>query len=196
MRTTTSIRRVAAVLAALHLLTFAEVPLAQAAMIGTAEVMQQQQHNLDRQQLLKMLDDQGVQKKLEAMGVPRDQVASRINSLTNAELAQFNQQLDPGAGGRHHRHHRVVPGDLHHHRHALRHGYLQLHQMHQSVRRLAGALLVSAMLGGCAQPPRLPPESAALPARVELREVPFFPRKPTSAVPPRWPRCLASAAWR
>ena len=38
-------------------------------MIGTAEVMQQQQHNLDRQQLLKMLDDQGVQ-KLEAMGVP------------------------------------------------------------------------------------------------------------------------------
>lgn len=58
MRTTTSIRRVAAVLAALHLLTFAEVPLAQAAMIGTAEVMQQQQHNLDRQQLLKMLDDQ------------------------------------------------------------------------------------------------------------------------------------------
>lgn len=99
MRTTTSIRRVAAVLAALHLLTFAEVPLAQAAMIGTAEVMQQQQHNLDRQQLLKMLDDQGVQKKLEAMGVPRDQVASRINSLTNAELAQFNQQLDQAPAG-------------------------------------------------------------------------------------------------
>lgn len=49
--------------------------------------------------------------------------------------------------------------------------------MHQSVRRLAGALLVSAMLGGCAQPPRLPPESAALPARVELREVPFFPQE-------------------
>ncbi|HHG4368681.1 hypothetical protein IPC1582_06495 [Pseudomonas aeruginosa] len=99
MRTTTSIRRVAAVVAALHLLTFAEVPLAQAAMIGTAEVMQQQQHNLDRQQLLKMLDDQGVQKKLEAMGVPRDQVASRINSLTNAELAQFNQQLDQAPAG-------------------------------------------------------------------------------------------------
>ncbi|HEJ5442805.1 PA2778 family cysteine peptidase, partial [Pseudomonas aeruginosa] len=33
------------------------------------------------------------------------------------------------------------------------------------------------MLGGCAQPPRLPPESAALPARVELREVPFFPQE-------------------
>ena len=49
--------------------------------------------------------------------------------------------------------------------------------MHQSVRRLAGALLVSAMLGGCAQPPRLPPESAALPARVELRDVPFFPQE-------------------
>ncbi|HFK2239403.1 TPA: hypothetical protein ACGXEV_006245, partial [Pseudomonas aeruginosa] len=33
------------------------------------------------------------------------------------------------------------------------------------------------MLGGCAQPPRLPPESAVLPARVELREVPFFPQE-------------------
>lgn len=68
-------------------------------MIGTAEVMQQQQHNLDRQQLLKMLDDQGVQKKLESMGVPRDQVATRINSLTNAELAQFNRQLDQAPAG-------------------------------------------------------------------------------------------------
>ena len=49
--------------------------------------------------------------------------------------------------------------------------------MHQSVRRLAGALLLAALLGGCAQPPRLPPESAALPARVELRDVPFFPQE-------------------
>ncbi|HHK0959736.1 TPA: hypothetical protein ACQQQD_006485, partial [Pseudomonas aeruginosa] len=45
--------------------------------------------------------------------------------------------------------------------------------MHQSVRRLAGALLLAALLGGCAQPP----ESAALPARVELRDVPFFPQE-------------------
>jgi len=46
-----------------------------------------------------MLDDQDVQKKLEAMGVERDQVEKRINGLTAAELAQFNQQLDQAPAG-------------------------------------------------------------------------------------------------
>ncbi|MAF88358.1 MAG: hypothetical protein CMK91_11390, partial [Pseudomonas sp.] len=40
-----------------------------------------------------------VQKKLEAMGVERDQVEKRINGLTAAELAQFNQQLDQAPAG-------------------------------------------------------------------------------------------------
>ena len=38
-------------------------------------------------------------KKLEAMGVERDQVEKRINGLTAAELAQFNQQLDQAPAG-------------------------------------------------------------------------------------------------
>jgi hypothetical protein len=93
-------RRMAAALAVFHLLMVAQVPLANAAMIGTAEVLATQQQQVDRQQLLGMLEDQGVQKKLEAMGVERTQVEDRINSLTSAELAQFNQQLqDAPAGG-------------------------------------------------------------------------------------------------
>jgi hypothetical protein len=93
------LKRIAAMLAALHLLLVAQIPLAQAAMIGTPEVVTEQQQQVDRQQLLTMLDDQDVQKKLESMGVERDQVEKRINSLTAAELAQFNQQLDQAPAG-------------------------------------------------------------------------------------------------
>lgn len=93
------LKRVATVLAALHLLLVAQVPLAHAAMIGTPEVVAEHQQQVDRQQLLTMLDDQDVQKKLEAMGVERYQVEKRINGLTAAELAQFNQQLDQAPAG-------------------------------------------------------------------------------------------------
>ncbi|SFQ24006.1 PA2779 family protein [Pseudomonas borbori] len=93
-------RRLAAVLAVFHVLMVVQVPLASAAMIGTVEVLAQQQQQVDRQQLLSMLDDQGVQDKLQAMGVERSQVEARIGNLTSAELAQFNQQLqDAPAGG-------------------------------------------------------------------------------------------------
>ncbi|MBD9485116.1 PA2779 family protein [Pseudomonas sp. PDM14] len=86
-------RPLAALLVALQLVLFAHVPLANAAMIGTPQVLQEHQQQVDRQQLLSMLDDQQAQQKLEELGVDRAQVEARINSLTPAELAQFNQQL-------------------------------------------------------------------------------------------------------
>ena len=93
------LKRVAAVVAALHFMLVAQIPMAQAAMIVTPEVIAEQQQQVDRQQLLTMLEDQDVQKKLESMGVDRTQVEKRINSLTPAELAQFNQQLDQAPAG-------------------------------------------------------------------------------------------------
>lgn len=92
-------RRLAAMLAVFHVLMIAQVPLANAAMIGTGEVLTQQQQQVDRDQLLSMLDDQQVKDKLLAMGVERDQVENRINNLTSAELAQFNQQLSEAPAG-------------------------------------------------------------------------------------------------
>ncbi len=92
-------KRVATLVAALHFMLFAQIPLAQATMIGTPEVIAEQQQQVDRQQLLTMLEDEDVQKKLVSMGVERDQVEQRINSLTPAELAQFNQQLDQAPAG-------------------------------------------------------------------------------------------------
>jgi hypothetical protein len=91
-------RRLAALLAASHLLLMVQVPLSQAAMIDTPEVLHSQQQ-VDRQQLLAMLDDQGVQDKLVTLGVEREQVEQRIQGLTNAELAQFNQQLSEAPAG-------------------------------------------------------------------------------------------------
>ena len=92
-------RRLAALLAIFHLLVVVQVPMANAAMIGTPEVLTAQQQQVDRQQLISMLDDQGVRDKLHSMGVERSQVEARINSLTNAELAQFNQQLSEAPAG-------------------------------------------------------------------------------------------------
>ena len=92
-------KRVATLLAAMHFMLFAQIPLAQAAMISSAEIIAEQQQKVDRQQLLTMLENEDVQKKLVSMGVEQDQVEQRINSLTPAELAQFNQQLDQAPAG-------------------------------------------------------------------------------------------------
>lgn len=99
MTLTKRVKSLAAVLVFAQLGVVAEVPLAQAAMVGTGEVLQAQQQQVDREQLLKMLDDQGVQKKLQSMGVERSKVEQRIKSLSNEELAQFNQQLDEAPAG-------------------------------------------------------------------------------------------------
>lgn len=72
---------------------------AQAAMVGTDEVIAQQQLNVDRAELKGMLDDQSVQDKLASMGVSPDQVDQRIDSLTADELAYFNTQLDEAPAG-------------------------------------------------------------------------------------------------
>lgn len=94
-----AMRRLAAVTALFHLLLVAQIPAANAAMIGTQEVIAELQHQVDQQQLMAMLDDQQVKDKLVALGVDREQVESRIASLTPAELAQFNQQLDQAPAG-------------------------------------------------------------------------------------------------
>lgn len=99
MTTSPFFRRLAAMLAVFHVLMVVQVPLANAAMIGTGEVLTEHQQQVDRQQLIAMLDDQQVKDKLLAMGVERDQVENRINNLTSAELAQFNQQLSEAPAG-------------------------------------------------------------------------------------------------
>jgi len=72
---------------------------AAASMIGTHEVLAEQQYQVDREALKAMLADQAVQEKMASMGVSPDQVEKRIDSLTPQELAHFNAQLEEGPAG-------------------------------------------------------------------------------------------------
>lgn len=72
---------------------------ATAGMVGTGEMIGQQQVQLDRQQLLSMVERQDVQAKLAELGVSQDQVKERIQNLTPSELADFEQQLAEAPAG-------------------------------------------------------------------------------------------------
>ena len=72
---------------------------ATAGMVGTGEMIGQQQVQLDRQELISMLDRQDVQAKLADLGVNQDQVKERIQNLTPAELADFERQLAEAPAG-------------------------------------------------------------------------------------------------
>jgi len=72
---------------------------ATAGMVGTGEMIGQQQVQLDRQELISMLDRQDVQAKLADLGVSQDQVTERIQNLTPAELADFERQLAEAPAG-------------------------------------------------------------------------------------------------
>lgn len=72
---------------------------ATAGMVGTGEMIGQQQVELDRQQLINMLERQEVQDTLADLGVSQDQVKERIQNLTPAELADFERQLAEAPAG-------------------------------------------------------------------------------------------------
>ncbi|PCC98748.1 hypothetical protein EAO82_10640 [Halopseudomonas pelagia] len=92
-------RYMSIMLTALFLLTTVTSVHAQASMIGTQEVITNEQVSVDREALKSMLSDEAVQEKMASMGVSPDQVEQRINSLTADELAYFNAQLDEAPAG-------------------------------------------------------------------------------------------------
>lgn len=72
---------------------------ATAAIVGTGEVITDQRAELDRQDLMSMLEREEVKQTLSAMGVSGAEVENRIQSLTPAELADFNEQLAEAPAG-------------------------------------------------------------------------------------------------
>lgn len=72
----------------------------QAAMVSTNDVISTQQGEMDREVLAAVLDRADVQEQLVAMGLTVEDVEQRIAFMTNAEVAQLNQQIaDLPAGG-------------------------------------------------------------------------------------------------
>jgi len=73
---------------------------AQAAMIGTNQIIDQTDSSLTLEKLQQFLDREATQKQLHAWGVSPDQIKERVNRLTDMELARINQERSKlNAGG-------------------------------------------------------------------------------------------------
>ena len=80
---------------------FAQLTPLQAAMVTNSDLVQQAQSRFDREQLLVMLDRSEVRQQLTELGVEPETAKMRVANMTDAEVAQLNQnlaQLPAGAG--------------------------------------------------------------------------------------------------
>jgi hypothetical protein len=72
----------------------------QAAMIGTDTLLQQGQSQIDREQLVQMLERGDVQQQMVALGVDVDDAKMRVSQMTDSEVQQLNARLgELPAGG-------------------------------------------------------------------------------------------------
>lgn len=77
-----------------------QVAPAQAAMIGTGQVLAAEQGKLDRDRLASLLEREDLQRQLSALGVDVKDAKARVGSLTDAEVAKVNQRIaELPAGG-------------------------------------------------------------------------------------------------
>lgn len=82
------------------MLAFMPILPAQAAMIGTGEIVNPAQNNLADERLQQFLDREATRQQLQEWGVSTDWVETRLNSLTDAELARIHGEIDSlDAGG-------------------------------------------------------------------------------------------------
>ena len=74
---------------------------AHAAVVGNGQLIHQVQQANDRDALLQTISRADVQEQLLAMGVTMADIESRINQMTQEEVAQLNLQIDqmPAGGG-------------------------------------------------------------------------------------------------
>ena len=93
MRTTRLLKKTGTLLLSASLLGATIAP-AQAAMVGTAQVVAAQQGSLDRARLAALLEREDLQRELGAMGVDVEDARDRVAGLTDAEVARINQQLE------------------------------------------------------------------------------------------------------
>ena len=92
-------QKIISLIALIGFMGFVTLPV-QAAMVTTQDVLQSQQSEYDRQQLVELLDREDVQKQLLDYGVAPEQVKDRVSKMTDAEVAQLNEQIaDMPAGG-------------------------------------------------------------------------------------------------
>ena len=82
------------------ILAFMPILPAQAAMIGTGEILSPTQSAQVDERLQQFLDREATRQQLQEWGVSTDWIETRLNSLTDAELARIHQEIDSlDAGG-------------------------------------------------------------------------------------------------
>lgn len=86
--------RLIATIAATAVFWLSMLPLANAAIVSTDDIVAEQQSRIERDTLLSALDREEVQQALMHRGVDLQQARLRVNSMTDEEVAALNQGLD------------------------------------------------------------------------------------------------------
>jgi hypothetical protein len=94
-------RKSIAILVIVALSTFSITAPAHAAMVNTAEILKQNQHNLACERINMFLDRSEVQKHLVAWGVNPEEAKTRVDNLTDQEIEKIAARIDqlPAGGG-------------------------------------------------------------------------------------------------
>lgn len=88
-------RKSIAVLVIIALSTFSIISApAHAAMVNTAEILKQNQHNLACERINMFLDRSEVQKHLVAWGVNPDEAKARVDCLSDQEIERISARID------------------------------------------------------------------------------------------------------
>jgi len=77
-----------------------QMPLAHAAMVGTDEIIKQQETNHEREKVIAFLNRAEVQQELQQQGVSTEDAKARVAHLSDEELTMLSGQIDTlPAGG-------------------------------------------------------------------------------------------------
>ncbi|HSR72124.1 MAG TPA: PA2779 family protein [Kiloniellales bacterium] len=87
-------RCVAVAMALVMLVVSGPLTLAQAAMVSTDQVLEEQQTAGDRERVKDFMAREDVREQFEALGVDPDEAMNRIDGLSDAEVAQITGRLD------------------------------------------------------------------------------------------------------
>lgn len=91
-------RRILAAACAGLLLVATTAP-AQAAMVGTDQVLADTRVETQRAELIQMIERDEVRQRLEAMGVDPAHAKERVQRMTQSELAQLHGRMNEAAAG-------------------------------------------------------------------------------------------------
>lgn len=93
--------RYTALLLVISVLFVSVLPTVNAAIVGTSDLVADQQSQIDRESLLNSLDREEVQVALVSQGVDLDMAKQRVAAMTDAEVKMLNVKIDelPAASG-------------------------------------------------------------------------------------------------